>query len=268
MRDTDRNERRVRRRPSDNKALVGIIIIVIGSALLLDRLDYFFFPSWIFSWPVIVIAIGLIIGARKGFSGIDWLIVMMVGIFFFLHHHTPFHWQIREYLVPMFIIVIGVFLLFRGVASPSKHRHGDRDRESNPYRAGGDTVTSDPGEPQKKRPAGSGDDFVDVTTIFGSTKKRIFSKDFKGGDTFNMFGSTELDLTQADINGQAYLDITQIFGGAKLIVPANWEIKSDLVAILGGINDKRANVTPAGGSDKVLVIDGTCIFGGIEIKSY
>jgi predicted membrane protein len=80
-----------------------------------------------------------------------------------------------------------------------------------------------------------------------------------------------LDFSQADIkDGEvAMLDITQMFGGVKLFVPANWVIKSDMTAILGGYDDKRS-IAPTNfdGARKTLVIDGTCVFGGVEIKSF
>ena len=60
---------------------------------------------------------------------------------------------------------------------------------------------------------------------------------------------------------------TQIFGGTKIIVPAHWEVKSDMTAIFGGIDDKRAP-SPTVDHSKVLVLDGTSIFGGIELVSY
>jgi predicted membrane protein len=267
MKDMDSKGGGVRRHRSDNKALIGIIIIILGSALLLDRLDYVFFPVWIFTWPMILIVVGFVIGARKGFAGIGWLIMILVGTFFLVQHHMPFDWQMREYLFPVMIIIVGVFILFRAVTSPGRHRprnHAGAD----PYHTGEEHGSGEQAAGEKKNSTPSGEDYIDSTTVFGSTKKKIFSKNFKGGDTFNMFGSTELDLTQADIDKQAFLDITQIFGGVTLIVPANWEIRSELVAILGGINDKRTKTSQAGESNKVLVIDGTCIFGGIEIKSY
>ena len=56
------------------------------------------------------------------------------------------------------------------------------------------------------------EDHLDATTIFGGIKKTILSKDFKGGKVSNWFGSTELDFTNADLNGVAILDISQAFG--------------------------------------------------------
>jgi predicted membrane protein len=61
--------------------------------------------------------------------------------------------------------------------------------------------------------------------------------------------------------------VVQVFGGTKIIVPANWTVHSEMVAIFGGIEDKRPpqlNVA----AEKVLVIVGTSLFGGIDIKSF
>ena len=80
-------------------------------------------------------------------------------------------------------------------------------------------------------------------------------------------GGSEINLSQADINGTVVIDITQIMGGTKLIVPPNWEIRSNITSVFGNVEDKRQKeriMNP----EKVLVIDGTSLFGGIEIKNY
>lgn len=64
------------------------------------------------------------------------------------------------------------------------------------------------------------------------------------------------------------MEITTIFGGTKLIIPSNWEIKSEAVMIFGGIEDKRRMQTITGPPEKTLILKGTVLFGGIEIKSY
>jgi predicted membrane protein len=82
-----------------------------------------------------------------------------------------------------------------------------------------------------------------------------------------MFGGVEIDLSQADINGTVVIDATQIFGGMKLLVPANWELKSDAVAIFGGVDDKRM-ISQTYDGNKKLLITGFVMFGGIDIKSF
>jgi predicted membrane protein len=110
-------------------------------------------------------------------------------------------------------------------------------------------------------------DVLDIVSIFGSVRKNILSKSFRGGEIVSIFGGSEVNLTQADIINVAELEIVQIFGGTKLIIPSNWNVRSEAVAILGGVEDKRelrTGVTP----DKTLIIKGTTIFGGIDIVSY
>src|SRR5204863_7230856 len=86
---------------------------------------------------------------------------------------------------------------------------------------------------------GTDEDFIDSTAVMGGVKKNVLSKKFRGGDITNVFGGTELNLMQADFEGTASLELTQVFGGTKLIVPANWQIKSDFVTVFGSIEDKR-----------------------------
>jgi len=104
-------------------------------------------------------------------------------------------------------------------------------------------------------------------TIFSSVKKKVFSKNFKGGDVVSIFGGAEINLSQADFNGTIAIEVVQIFGGTKLIIPPHWQIRSEMVAIFGGIEDKRPPQMHYD-EDKVVVLNGTTFFGGIEIKSY
>jgi hypothetical protein len=65
------------------------------------------------------------------------------------------------------------------------------------------------------------------------------------------------------------MELTNVFGGTKLIIPAHWEINSELVSVFGSIEDKRPiqpNTTI--GDKKVLILRGTTFMGGIDIKSY
>ncbi|HMR58404.1 MAG TPA: LiaF-related protein [Cyclobacteriaceae bacterium] len=227
----------------------GGLILAIGSILLLDRMDFLYFPHWLFTWKTLLIAIGLVLGVSKKFEGIGWLVLILIGTFFMIDDIPGFPYDVDRYAFPVGIIVVGAFIVGRALWGPS--------REARKTLTGDGLVTLDEG----------GEDYFDITAIFGGAKRKVFSKNFKGGDATCIFGGTDLDLTQADIQGTVVIDVVQMFGGVKLIVPANWEIKSDIVAILGGFDDKRN--TPQGPpSGKKLVITGFVMFGGVEIKSY
>ncbi|MFT7002026.1 MAG: putative membrane protein, partial [Spirosomataceae bacterium] len=68
------------------------------------------------------------------------------------------------------------------------------------------------------------------------------------------------------------LEVFVLFGGIELVVPSDWEVKSDVTALFGGFSNKKrsfqndAAVVTTG--KKVLYIKGTVLFGGGEIKSY
>jgi predicted membrane protein len=81
-------------------------------------------------------------------------------------------------------------------------------------------------------------------------------------------GGSEIDLTQSDFNGKIVIDVTNIFGGTKMIVPPTWDVQNDITAIFGGVDDKRQINGVTLDPNKVLVLDGTCMFGGIEIRSF
>ena len=113
----------------------------------------------------------------------------------------------------------------------------------------------------------SSDNMVEINSVFGGSKRKILSKDFKGGEINTVFGGNDLDLSQADIDGVAKLEANIVFGGVKLIVPSHWQIKSEVDCVFGSVEDKRRDSGVAV-ENKTLVLKGGVVFGSIEIKSY
>jgi predicted membrane protein len=237
--------------------LIGGLFIVAAGLLFLGREMGAQLPYWLFSWKTFLIALGLYIGVKHNFRHRGWIVLVLIGSAFIVSDLYP-ELSIKAYLWPVVLIIVGLFMIFR----PSKRRYRDWQNCRARYQRRGDFKAYN-------GPAGTDEDFVDSTSVFGGVKKNIISKKFRGGDVTNVFGGTELNLMQADFENQASLELTQVFGGTKLIVPANWEIKSTLVNVLGGIEDNRP-VQPnlAGGQTKQLLLSGTTFCGGIEITSY
>ena len=242
---------------------IGLIVIAVGIFLFIDKLDLWFFPYWVFSWPVLLIIIGLLIGVRKKFRSVGWLILVLIGSFFLLDEFPGFEY-LHRYGLPLGVIIVGFFLLFRATVFRSDRDYHKKKLTSDHTGTANTTIFSS----TEQVGAGGGEDYIELTTIFGGIKKKIFSKSFKGGQTTTLFGGTEIDLTQADIEGIVVIDIVQAFSGVELIVPSNWEVQSDITTILGSTEDKRMPVSNGPTTNKKLVLTGTCILGGIEIKSY
>jgi hypothetical protein len=96
----------------------------------------------------------------------------------------------------------------------------------------------------------------------------VISKNFRGGEVSTFFGGTDINLSQADFQGSAVIHTSTAFGGVKIIAPPHWNIKSEVLCIFGGLDDKRPQAKEGLDTTKTVVLKGTCIFGGIDIKSF
>jgi predicted membrane protein len=204
-----------------------------------------FFPEFIdnviFSWPMLLVAIGLVmtLGATEKTGGI---IVMAVGGFFMipLIFRETFH-MYNMFWPSIFIIVGIIFIVSR--------------------RRGWNTASTK---------GIIGDDYVDYVNVFSGGERQIVSQNFKGGKITAVFGGIELDLTKAKLaQGVSELEIACVFGGATLIVPDDWHVTIEVTPVLGGFSDTR-KLSPGRTVDpsKHLLIKGAVVFGGGEVKSY
>ncbi|MBB6129258.1 LiaF transmembrane domain-containing protein [Mucilaginibacter lappiensis] len=272
--------------PNKGKAMAGVILLAVGGVLLLKQFADFFIPDWIFSWPMGLIVAGLYFGAKHNFRKATWSITIVLGIIFLLNDNID---DASRVVWPIGIIGFGIWLILRRgrhnewernikdgkwskqdgkwSKQPANFDFGKNDPETDYAIKDGDDV---PPKAPNTPPFGhhNGDDYLDAVSIFGGVNKTILSKNFKGGEIVNIFGGAELDFTQADINGRVYIDITQVFGGTKIIVPSNWQVVSDLAAVFAGVDDKRIRSTASANNDKILVLKGTSIFAGVDIRSY
>lgn len=232
---------------------MGLALLVVGAALLLQKMGAGL-PDWLFTWPMILIIAGVVTGLKHRFTNVSWLIMIAIGIFF-LWDEMIIDLDMKRYFWPVIIIGIGLIFMFR----PRKKWYHERERWNLPD----ENLNFGAGFSQQ-----SAEDVINSTSIFGGVKKVITSKDFKGGEIVCFMGGAEYNLSQADITGPVSIEIIQVFGGTKLVVPPHWEIRSEAVAIFAGIEDKRPAQPGNFDPNKVLILKGTTIFGGIEIKSY
>lgn len=286
--------------PEDNnyrrgpgRVWAGLFLLLVGGVLLLDQMG-FPLPDWLFSWHILLIALGVFIGLRHNFRGAGWIILIAVGGIYTIQDYNP-DYHLHRFIWPGALILVGLIIILR----PGRHqyrnewrhewqsaRHQERwqrrwerrfGRPYDPATAGAaGTAGVDPNMGSgsgctsafgSSRESYSSDDFINTTSIFGGVHKKIVSKNFKGGDITTMLGGTEIDLTAADFSGTIRLDVTQIMGGTKIIVPAHWEVRSEVTAVFAGFEDKRQQPAMTN-PEKILIIDGTSIFGGIELKNY
>lgn len=254
-------EQNVQRRNKflSNNRWTGLILLLVGGVLLLRQFGYPL-PGWLISWEMILIVVGLVIGIRHGFKDFSWLVMIVVGAVFLSDDVFP-DIKLRQYAVPVIIITVG--LLF--VLSP-KRMCGGHDRWKRRRMGRFGELHNLEAEPLPVEVDSTQETVLDITSIFAGIKKRVLSKQFKGGDITCVFGGAELNLMNADFTSPIVLDVTMIFGGTKLIIPPNWELRSEVTAIFGGVDDKRPQAS--GVPEKVIILSGTLMFGGIEVNSF
>jgi len=283
-RELRKSRRREMGRKMDGKSHVwaGAFILLVGVAALAKA--YIIDLDWLFSWQMLMIAIGVFIGLRSQFRGGAWLVMILLGSFFLIESYFVFDRSLRRMFWPSALIVLGAYLIFRPKSKgffcgdpPGRTPPIDSPENSNPTVTSSgttETLASTPVltpafTPASTGPAIIGEEALEIVAVFGAVKKNIYSKNFRGGEIVSVFGGAEVNLSQANFQTpQIEIESVQIFGGAKLIIPADWTIHNEAVAIFGGIEDKRPQPVAIPMPEKILILKGFVMFGGIEIKSY
>jgi predicted membrane protein len=254
---------------SRGRVLTGVLLFFIGILLLLKTSNLVWFPHWFFTWPMIFIALGIFTGLKHGFRGGPWIVFLIIGGLFMANEMDP-TWHMERYIWPIILISIGIGFILRPRRHHRWHRWKENYHESKWQQQSDATGSETNANVSVDSSVGDFDrrDFIDITAVFGGVKKNVLTKNFRGGDITSFMGGSEIDLSQADISGRVVIDVTNIFGGTKLIVPSSWDVQNDITAVFGGVDDKRQISGVTLDPNKMLVLDGTCLFGGIEIRSF
>lgn len=255
-RDKRRSFRRMKRNPNDKTG--GIVLIVIGVLFLLSKIPMTaaLFPSWFFTWPMILIAIGLVTALKSKFRNPAWFIMMIIGGYFLMLNNNLISINLRPYIFPLGLILLGIFIIIK------------KNRRCPTYKGKFNHWQHDNVRQVTDENIDSSEDILNVNSIFGNIERNVFSKNFKGGTISSVFGGAQINFTQADFEGTAIIDVSVIFGGVDIIIPSNWNLKNEMSVVFGGIEDRRAVTNNVNESGKTLILKGDIVFGGIEIKSY
>ena len=232
---------------NNSKMLAGILLILIGLFAISGNFFNlpFHFTHYIFSFPGLMMIIGLFILINHNDS---FLGVLLVGIggFWFLSRYSDF--PVRHYLNeywPILIILLGIYIILKR----DNYKSFTKDNvESNKYDM----------------------DFIDEVAILGGGRKNINSQNIKGGKITTILGGSDIDLHESNLaDGNNSLEIVAILGGIDIVVPRDWKVIVNVTSIFGGFDDKRIlNANQVYESNKVLIIRGTVIFGGGDLKTY
>lgn len=221
------------------RLIIGVAIIIVGVLSLLANLGFDVdIHLWDY-WPVILILIGLSMLLKKPEyrNSLGGWIFLILGILFLLNNFEIIYLSGRI-IWPLIIIAIGILIL----------RHG--------FGHTGRTITDS--------------DHVNITAVLGGGDYNYSSKNLSGGKVFTFMGGAKLNFRDADMVGDSMIiDIFALMGGVDILVPESWQVTMHGVPILGGMDNKatRPQTSGAGTAPKNLIIKGTAIMGGIEVKN-
>ena len=235
-------QNKIPRSSNAGRLLFGFILLFIGGMMIARHFHWFDYDVYniVLSWQMLLIAIGGIGLLTNKHNGINYILIF-IGLFFMLNKVPAFDYEIKRLFWPFIFIFLGILILTRHGKFFGKYSRFDQK--------------------------GSAADYIDDTNVFGGGKVNISTKQFRGGRITSIFGGSEYDFRIADLaEGISEIDIFHLFGGSKLLVPPDWDVKIDVIGIFGGFSDKRTNISDPK-TNKKLYIKGLAVFGGGEIKS-
>jgi len=119
------------------------------------------------------------------------------------------------------------------------------------------------GKISEKVKEGKKNGLENITATFSEQKAQKAGEDFKGANLDAVFGSVVLDLREANIEKEAVIKASAIFGGVEIFTPADVNVKVKATPIFGGVSDKSLSKKD---SEKIIYIEAFCMFGGVDIK--
>jgi predicted membrane protein len=231
------------------RLIIGLAVALFGVVLVFDRLNLVVADDVLRWWPGVIIAIGAMIftQSRRIGGGINGAIVMLIGVWLLLNSLRIVRVGFWEMFWPLVLIGIGVALVMQTLGRRTREVSSTNDR----------------------------DNTLAVFAVMGGVKRISTAERFRGGEITALMGGTQIDLRQATIppGEEAVIDVFVIMGGGEILVPSSWTVVTQLVPVMGGVDDKRLPPLPgsaeslAGRPAPRLVLRGLLLMGGIEIKS-
>ena len=220
--------------------LWGIVLIIIGliiggNALGITSINIFF-DGW---WTLFII-VPCFIGLFKDNDKMWNLIGLLVGVALLLGCQNIIDFDlIWKLAFPTILVIIGLSIIFKDTL--------------------GGKVSSEIKKLNEKR---NGENSYCAT--FSGQNVNFDGEKFTGADLIAVFGGVKCDLRNAIIDSDVVIHASSTFGGIEIYVPSNVKIKIKSMPIFGGVENKAKTKTDE--NTHTIYINGTAVFGGVEIK--
>ena len=216
----------------------GIIFVLVGVVLILDRLDIFKFDIFFSGWWTLFIIIPSFVGLLTDREKTGNLIFLIIGISLLLVMQDVITFEILwKLFFPIIFVLIGLSLIFKDSISRKVRKEikkiNKKDLKFNEYNA-----------------------------IFAGEDLNFSGNSVSNMELSAIFGGMNIDLREAKIPNELLIEATSIFGGIDIFVPDDVCVKTTGTNIFGGNTNKKIN----NDSKKTIYIESLCLFGGIDIK--
>ena len=221
-----------------SNVLWGIILIVAGVIWVLNDLNLtdinIFFDGWWTLFIIVPCAVGLFTEREKTGN----IIGIVIGVLLLLCCRDILSFSMLwELLLPAIIVIVGLKMVLTGL-------FGNKANEIMKQ------LKLEGKQPKSGFAAFSGCDM------------NYDGEVFEGAELTAVFGGVKCDLRNAIIEKDCAIQVSAIFGGIDIFVPAGINVKVNSNSIFGGVSNKTAVHQNA----PTIYISGTCMFGGTEIK--
>ncbi len=242
--------------------IFGLLVVLIGVVLLALNFGWLniALKPVIFSWPMLLIVIGLV-GIRHR-DYITTILLFGLGIFFLLPRIGAVYPQLfsgidgsfTSVYWPILLIFVGIMLLFRHFF-PSKRRcpHSHSYSRNRRHQA---TIIKD-----------ANVDFFEKRMVFGGEEHIFLDEFFTGGKIDLVFSGMKMDLRKTKLpEGETYLNVNAVFGGLTLFIPDNWNVVFEVDKVAASTEDKRMIDFSSLDQSRKLIIKGSAVLSGIDIR--
>jgi hypothetical protein len=231
--------RRFRRERSPLGYLViGSLIAIYGLGLLFDNLGFGDIRYYMrHAWPAVLVIVGIILLIRRDLNrnryGFWGTVCIFGGLWAYASQRDWIHVNFWAVFGPTLLVLLGASFVYRAL--------------------------------YHSRPNADSDSFIHSFAIMSGNELKPTSTPFAGADLSTVMGGVVLDLTGAQMEGDAAtVDVLTVMGGIEIFVPRDWNVTTKVVSFMGACVDKRRpTALPA---TKTLTVRGFAFLGGIDIK--
>lgn len=264
-------------RKRDNQ-LVGVILILLGFYWACRSLGVIHFSIFFDGWWTFLIMIPCLLNFIQGKSrGTSLSGIILAGMLLLWKQDVIPGAYIPAIFLSMVFILIGISIVMSGPKSNTTQNIESTMGTSSSYQSieyCGE-VESDHrrNEYQWNKKSQQDQNYSTFETCPPSISAILVGKSvsclsgvFRGTSIHSILGNVQLDLRQAVLEQDVYVNVNLILGGADIFLPENVKVICETQSILADVRDVRKYEMSHNPTQPAIHIVGTCILGGLELK--